>query len=122
MSDITTQTIDQQVQATLKDWRVSPWKRAHIAIQMIEDHVRTEHGLADDVTLPVPLEWEHRVAGMAEPVEKMPTLLVESNHGEPVQITTLPPDEDLKDAFRAKFDGDEEEAQAKIDKFWKWGR
>lgn len=138
MNDITTHTIDKQVQATLKDWRVSPWKRAHIAIEMIEEHVRAEHGLTLDEFLPVPIEWEHRVAGMAEQVVVHPTghaeiVMVEVSpgaymdvfddvdvlEGEVVSDSAL---EDMKAAFDAEWDGDEEEAQKRFDKFWKWGR
>ena len=114
-SDITTATIDQQVQATLKDWRVSPFKRAHLALELIENHILTEHGV-DVSHAPVPLEWEHRVAGMAE-VERAHVGGPPFIEGEVVSDT----DDEIKEAFDALHDGEEEKAQARFNKWWNRG-
>lgn len=98
-NDITTQDLDQTVQATLTDWRISPHKRAKIALEVIEMFARAEAGLDALTTLPVPLEWEHRVAGIAQD-DNLPII-----EGEIIS-------DSAEDA----------EEQEKFNKFWKWGR
>lgn len=142
MNDITTATIDQQVQATLKDWRISPWKRANLALEMIEEHVRIEHGLTLDEFLPVPLEWEHRVGALTDEPRKIyvrPKMNALDSmtviEGEVIEETIdldqladaldiTPQDDDdlglLKEAFHHLDDGEEAEAQEKMNKFWEW--
>lgn len=125
MSDITTQELDTTVQAALKDWRVSPYKRAKIALDAIEAHVRAETGV--EGPLPVPLEWEHRVSGMAdeEPQPVRTEVFVVAHDDEPVGTMEVVEGEvvddgDLKDAFDALWDGDDERAELKFRKFWEW--
>jgi hypothetical protein len=147
MTDITTATIDQKVQAALKDWRVSPFKRAHIALDLIKDHIRSEHGDLPD-PLPIPMEWEHRVQGLAEAEPRRiyvrPAIVVES----PVVDYTVDEyaewdaaehaavdaeieaerasegDHDeiskelMKNTFDALYAGDEDAAQQHIDDLW----
>jgi len=100
MSDITTAELDTTVQATLTDWRVSPFKRAKIAVENIEAFARKEAGIDEAVPLPVPLEWEHRVAGMAD---------AGGVH-------------DVIEGVVISDSDDEKEEQEKINRFWSWGR
>jgi hypothetical protein len=127
-----TEDIDTYVQTCLHDHGISPWKRARMAAEAIERYARAEEDLPPDVTLPVPLEWEHRVPRIAETaadaiaeldqrVRSAPlTSPVDLDHGV-YEVTTV--DEDaadlMREAFDAEWDGrDEAERQQAFDRFW----
>jgi len=110
-----------------------------MALYEIEKHVRGEFDY--EGPLPIPLEWEHRVpsepemsvgealalayGGTPEVIEMSPGAFMEIVE-EPTTINYSPAEEPdnvtahlMKEAFNAEYDGDEAEAQKRIDEFWR---
>jgi hypothetical protein len=131
---MSTTELDTYVQTTLKDYSISPWRRAKEAARAIRAQVLADEGLDEDTILTVPLEWEHRVSGLAEPIPHPVADLIDAEveHAEALEevegwfehdetMPTMPAEdyEALKDSFDAMFDGDDATAQEKFDKFWK---
>lgn len=123
--------LDTYVQTTLKDYGMSPWRRAKESVRAIRAQVLAEEGLEEDTFLPVPLEWEHRVSGLAEPVPHPVADLIDAEveHAEAleeyiadmageVHEADSPAPSELVEAFDAMFDGEDAKAQEKFDKFW----
>jgi hypothetical protein len=141
-----TTEIDQYVQTCLRDYGMSPWRRAKMAVNAIEAFARAEVDLDDHTRLPVPLEWEHRVptdngAGVVHefvgpvdytivldpPIVAIPEVDYEITDDEPSTINYEPADPEAHDAiaaelmggaFDALYEGDEDLAERKFSEYW----